>query len=51
LREALTTLGNGYFGTRGAACESHASEIYYPGTYITGIYNKVPTKILVTIIP
>ncbi|MBU1905504.1 MAG: hypothetical protein KJ923_00695, partial [Candidatus Omnitrophica bacterium] len=24
LREALCTLGNGYFGTRGAACESVA---------------------------
>ncbi|MBN1794530.1 MAG: glycoside hydrolase family 65 protein [Candidatus Omnitrophica bacterium] len=45
LREALCTLGNGYFGTRGAACESAASRIHYPGTYIAGIYNKTPTHI------
>jgi alpha,alpha-trehalase len=45
LREALCTLGNGYFGTRGAAPESPASRIHYPGTYIAGVYNKLPTHI------
>ncbi len=45
LREALCTLGNGYFGTRGAAPESDASRIHYPGTYIAGVYNKLPTHI------
>ena len=45
LREALCTLGNGYFGTRGAAPESGASRIHYPGTYIAGVYNKLPTHI------
>lgn len=40
-REALCTLGNGYLGTRGAAPESVASRIHYPGTYIAGVYNKV----------
>ncbi len=45
LREALCTLGNGYFGTRGAASESTASRIHYPGTYIAGVYNKLPTHI------
>lgn len=45
LREALCTLGNGYFATRAAACESAASRIRYPGTYIAGVYNKLPTRI------
>ncbi len=45
LREALCTLGNGYFGTRGAATESSSSRIHYPGTYISGVYNKTPTHI------
>lgn len=45
LREALCTLGNGYFATRGAVTESGASRINYPGTYIAGVYNQLPTKI------
>ena len=45
LREALCTLGNGYLGVRGAACESVASRIHYPGTYIAGVYNKLETDI------
>jgi trehalose/maltose hydrolase-like predicted phosphorylase len=45
LREALCTLGNGYFATRGAIPESCASKIHYPGTYIAGVYNKLPTFI------
>ena len=32
VREALCTLGNGYFATRGAASEAAADEIHYPGT-------------------
>jgi len=31
LREALCPLGNGYFGTRGAAPESTADDVHYPG--------------------
>ncbi|MFO7605949.1 MAG: hypothetical protein R6W72_06600, partial [Desulfurivibrionaceae bacterium] len=31
LREALCTLGNGYFAARGAAAESEADDIHYPG--------------------
>ena len=34
LRETLLTLGNGYFGTRGAASETAATRVHYPGTYI-----------------
>ncbi len=45
LRESLCTLGNGYFGTRGAACEASASNIHYPGTYIAGVYNRLKTHI------
>lgn len=45
LREALCTLGNGYFATRGAAAESHADEIHYPGTYLAGGYNRLRTEI------
>ncbi|NQT00020.1 MAG: response regulator [Candidatus Omnitrophica bacterium] len=45
LREALCTLGNGYFGTRGAVSESGASRKHYPGTYIAGVYNRLPTRI------
>lgn len=45
LRETLTTVGNGYLGTRGAyECEA-ASFNFYPGTYISGIFNKTPSKV------
>jgi len=45
LREALCTLGNGYFATRGAAAESEADSVHYPGTYLAGGYNRLLTKI------
>jgi len=45
LREALCTLGNGYFATRGAAPESRADGTHYPGTYIAGCYNQLRTEI------
>jgi alpha,alpha-trehalase len=45
LREALCTLGNGYFATRGAAPESEADPIHYPGTYLAGGYNRLKTDI------
>ena len=45
LRETLCTVGNGYLGTRGCFESERASFSYYPGTYIAGIYNKLPTKI------
>lgn len=41
LREALCTLGNGYFATRGAAPESKAGQVHYPGTYVAGVYNRL----------
>ena len=44
-REALCTLGNGFFATRGAWPESHADGIHYPGTYIAGCYNRLTTEV------
>ncbi|OBF93827.1 trehalose-phosphatase [Mycobacterium sp. 852002-51163_SCH5372311] len=41
LREALCTLGNGYFATRGAAPESKSGRVHYPGTYAAGVYNRL----------
>ena len=43
-REALCTLGNGYWGTRGSASEGDADGIHYPGTYFAGVYNTVTTE-------
>jgi alpha,alpha-trehalase len=45
LREALCTLGNGYFATRGAATNTLADEIHYPGTYLAGGYNRLTSEI------
>lgn len=45
LREALTTVGNGYMGTRGSYEGESASDICSPGVYIAGIYNKLPTMV------
>jgi alpha,alpha-trehalase len=41
LREALCTVGNGYFATRGAAPESKTGQVHYPGTYAAGVYNRL----------
>src|SRR5512145_3275295 len=43
LREALTSTGNGYFCTRGAAEWEDASDVHYAGTYAHGIYNRETT--------
>lgn len=45
LREALCTLGNGYFATRGAAPESAADRIHYPGTYLAGCYDRLTSEV------
>jgi alpha,alpha-trehalase len=45
LREALCTLGNGAFATRGAAEESCDSTCHYPGTYVSGGYDRIETEI------
>ena len=45
LRETLCTLGNGYFATRGAAEETPADTVHYPGSYLAGGYNRRKTDI------
>jgi beta-phosphoglucomutase family hydrolase len=44
-REALCSLGNGYFTTRGAVFWTRANDIHYPGTYIAGCYNRLNTEV------
>ena len=41
LREALCTLGNGRFATRGAAAEATADGVHYPGSYAAGVFNRL----------
>jgi beta-phosphoglucomutase family hydrolase len=45
LRETLSTVGNGYFASRGNLEFKKADEIFYPGTYVAGLYNKIATKV------
>jgi beta-phosphoglucomutase family hydrolase len=45
LRETLTSTGNGYLGIRGAYEGSSISHYHYPGTYIAGIFNKLPSEV------
>ncbi len=45
LREALCTLGNGYFATRGAAPEAAPDAVHYPGTYVAGCYNRLTSRV------
>lgn len=45
LREALTTLGNGHFATRGALEEVRAGGPHYPGTYLAGGYNRLESEV------
>jgi trehalose/maltose hydrolase-like predicted phosphorylase len=45
LREALCTLGNGYFATRGASPESRADGVHYPGTYVAGCWNRLRDEV------
>jgi trehalose/maltose hydrolase-like predicted phosphorylase len=44
-REALLAVGNGYFGTRGALEESRANKVNYPGTYVSGLFNRLVSKV------
>ncbi len=44
-REALLAVGNGYFGTRGAMEESSANKVNYPGTYVSGLFNRLVSKV------
>jgi trehalose/maltose hydrolase-like predicted phosphorylase len=44
-REALCTLGNGIFGTRGSAAEAAADRVHYPGTYAAGLFNRLTSEV------
>lgn len=45
VREALCTLGNGYFATRGSAAGAVADDVHYPGTYLAGGYDRLRTDV------
>ncbi len=45
LREALCAVGNGFFASRGAAPESSADGVHYPGTYGAGLYNRLTSEV------
>ncbi|QHY95154.1 putative glycosyl hydrolase [Streptomyces sp. S4.7] len=45
LREALCTLGNGYFATRGAASETSEGPSHRPGTYAAGVHNRLTSTV------
>jgi beta-phosphoglucomutase family hydrolase len=46
LREALTTVGNGYIGSRGAFCgRGIFDDVHYPGTYMSGLFNRLGTEV------
>ncbi|MGW0081083.1 glycoside hydrolase family 65 protein [Streptomyces sp. NPDC003393] len=45
LREALCTLGNGCFATRGVLPECDADDVHYPGTYVAGCYNRLTSEV------
>jgi trehalose/maltose hydrolase-like predicted phosphorylase len=44
-REALCTIGNGFFSSRGNIEGLNNPEISYPATYISGVYNKLSSYI------
>ncbi|MBD0691567.1 glycoside hydrolase family 65 protein [Streptomyces sp. CBMA123] len=45
LREALCAVGNGYLVSRGAAPESVADGVHYPGTYLAGCYDQAESTV------
>ncbi len=44
-REALLTLGNGYWATRGAMPEATAGGSHYPATYVAGVFNRLGSRV------
>lgn len=44
-QEAMLTIGNGFFGLRGAYVEADADADNYPGMYVAGMFNQLTTKI------
>ncbi|MED7955076.1 glycosyl hydrolase family 65 protein [Streptomyces sp. BE303] len=45
LREVLCATGNGYVVSRGAAPESTADGVHYPGTYLAGCYDRASSTV------
>ncbi|MFJ9949745.1 glycoside hydrolase family 65 protein [Kitasatospora sp. NPDC091207] len=45
LREVLCAVGNGYLVSRGAAPESAADGVHYPGTYLAGCHNRTSSTV------
>ena len=44
-QEAMLTVGNGFFGLRGAYPEAHANADNYPGMYTAGLYDQLTTNL------
>ncbi|MFC6261608.1 glycoside hydrolase family 65 protein [Levilactobacillus fujinensis] len=44
-QEAMLTVGNGFFGLRGAYTEAHADTDNYPGMYTAGLYDQLTTNL------
>ncbi|MGC1214818.1 MAG: glycosyl hydrolase family 65 protein [Micromonospora sp.] len=45
IRETLCTTGNGYLAARGAAPETDAGPVHYPGTYAAGVFNRLRSRV------
>ncbi|MFH9554990.1 glycoside hydrolase family 65 protein [Streptomyces globisporus] len=45
LVEALCTVGNGRFATRGSTPECAADDAHYPGTYLAGCYDRLTSTV------
>ncbi|KRK90217.1 trehalose and maltose hydrolase (phosphorylase) [Levilactobacillus koreensis JCM 16448] len=44
-QEAMLTVGNGFFGLRGAYTEANADKDNYPGMYTAGLYDQLTTNL------
>jgi trehalose/maltose hydrolase-like predicted phosphorylase/beta-phosphoglucomutase-like phosphatase (HAD superfamily) len=45
LREAMTSVGNGYLGNRAAFETERCSKTHYPATYIAPVYDTAPSDV------
>jgi HAD superfamily hydrolase (TIGR01509 family) len=45
VRETLLTLANGYVATRGAPAFARDDGTHYPGTYLAGVYDRLPNEV------
>ncbi|MFD1483847.1 glycoside hydrolase family 65 protein [Lacticaseibacillus baoqingensis] len=44
-QEAMLTIGNGFYGLRGAYVEAQADANNYPGLYVAGMYDQATTHV------